>query len=176
MGVLIPTFGGGNNHGMVGFLCSQATTINHKGTITITTIDITNVIINKGKRFVAHRIDWTYYKEGKFSTFFVSGSKQMVFCHFQLHHHHHHLQEKKSNSMVTYRKEDSDVSHLKLYDHSSENKPLLIHKKDSSEQTKDARRPLQSFGWVRHSFSFQKTNDKKTLNLVNNQSIVSTRA
>ena len=78
--------------------------------------------------------------------------------------------------MVTYRKEDSDVSHLKLYDHSSENKPLSIHKEDSSEQTKDARRPLQSLGWVIHSFSFQKKNNKKAINLINNQSFVSVRA
>ena len=49
--------------------------------------------------------------------------------------------------MVTYRKEDSDVSHLKLYDHDSENKPL-IHKEDSSKQTNDERRPLQNFAWV----------------------------
>ena len=87
-----------------------------------------------------------------------------------------HLQEKKSNSMVTYRKEDSDVSHLKLYDHSPENKPLLVHKEDNSEQTKDTRIPLQSFGWVIHSFSFQKKNNTKAINLINNQSFVSVRA
>ena len=61
--------------------------------------------------------------------------------------------------MVTYPKEDSDVSHLNLHDHDSENKPLRIHKQDNSKQTNEARRPLQNFAWV--SFYSNRKNIRK---------------